>query len=52
MDSWPQRVAHDYLPDARKAIIETISTQWQLFAVNGYDDFVASELLFDEFYKN
>lgn len=52
MDSWPQRVAHDYLPDARNAIIKTVNSEWQLFVAEGFDDFVASELVFQDFYKD
>lgn len=28
------------------------SGRWQLFAANGFDDFVLSELVFEEFYKD
>lgn len=52
MDSWPQRRPHNYLPIARKAILGSISTHWELFTVDGFDDFVLSELVYERFYRD
>ncbi|KAF7531199.1 hypothetical protein G7054_g9114 [Neopestalotiopsis clavispora] len=56
MDSWPKRVIHDYVPDARRAIIQAINDNWLLFEVTeingneGYDEHVPGELLLPRFY--
>ncbi|ETS78842.1 hypothetical protein PFICI_08695 [Pestalotiopsis fici W106-1] len=55
-DSWPKRVVHNYVPDARKAIIDAINESWAMFDAarvakdEQYDDFVAADLLFPKFY--
>lgn len=51
MDSWPKRTIHDYTPNARRAILKTIDAEWGLFQVDGYDDFVLSEIVRDAFYE-
>ncbi|KAI4591589.1 hypothetical protein KJ359_012773 [Pestalotiopsis sp. 9143b] len=52
MDSWPQSRAHNYLPIARKAILDSINSKWELFMVAEFDDFVLSELVYEKFYKD
>ncbi|KAI4595342.1 hypothetical protein KJ359_007017 [Pestalotiopsis sp. 9143b] len=31
MDAWPARTAHDYAPDARRAITEALINKWDEF---------------------
>jgi hypothetical protein len=55
-DSWPKRVPHNYVPDARRAIIQAMNEHWEMFdAANiaeeeQHDEFVPCELLFVRFY--
>lgn len=39
-------------PIPGKAILECINTQWELFTVDGFDDFVQSELVYKKFSKD
>ncbi|ETS73971.1 hypothetical protein PFICI_13837 [Pestalotiopsis fici W106-1] len=50
IDSWPVRVMHNYVPDARNAILQAMEENWQLFAVTEGDEFVPSELIYERFY--
>ncbi|KAI4591595.1 hypothetical protein KJ359_012779 [Pestalotiopsis sp. 9143b] len=57
MDSWPKQTPHDYLPDVRQAIVETLNEgirgRWTMFEVSPeWDDFVAEDFLRTEFYIN
>lgn len=56
-DAWPRGMPHDYVPDARRAIVAAITERSEdLFNVskggNGehYDDFVEADLLLPNFY--
>ncbi|KAF3014216.1 hypothetical protein E8E14_008154 [Neopestalotiopsis sp. 37M] len=50
MDSWPIREVHNYVPDARGAILHAMEEGWELFAVADGDEFVPSELIYEKFY--
>ncbi|KAK6208057.1 hypothetical protein LQW54_007102 [Pestalotiopsis sp. IQ-011] len=56
-DAWPRGMPHDYVPDARRAIVAAIAERLEdLFNVskggNGehYDDFVEADLLLSNFH--